>query len=347
VLIPRPGQTLENPSSHRRVFWVLSRRDLRQNVFTFPADVPENKKKALLRVQVRRWAPFANAQFVAQWSGSRASVYAWNDDEVKASITAAGFNARRCIVYPETFLRRPLQNGARLISAIDGFEGQVWQEGFLAFTRWWTRQPTQLEWGMFLRAAGTPLDPQGTAAPEPSQADFLEMPWQRQEGLSGAWMAFEEPRYAAAAAVLLLAPFIYLSVEYLTLAIANARVVNAAETLSVETQGIRKLRSEALANLDEIEDYLSLEVYPSQFEILTLALGLLQNMNVKIPEWTYDVGQLSFTMRSDREMDPTFFITAFERSGVFANVTATRTGQDGQMRMRMDVLPKPTRTASR
>jgi hypothetical protein len=308
--------------------------------------VPENKKKALLRVQVRRWAPFSNAQFVAQWAGSRACVYAWNEDEVKTAILTAGFSERRCIVYPETFLRPPFENGPRLVAAIDGFEGQVWQDGFLAFTRWWPRAPSQLEWGMFLRAAGTQLPPQGAAVPAPSRTDFLDLPWQRQEGLGGAWMAFEEPRYAAAAAIVLLAPFVYLSVEYLTLAVANARVTNAIETLSIETQGIRKLRSEALANLDQVEDYLSLEVYPSQFEILTLALGLLQNMNIKIPEWTYDFGQLSFTMRSDREMDPTFFITAFERSGFFANVTATRTGQDGHMRMRMDVLPKPTRTAS-
>ncbi len=302
----------------------------------------------MLRVQVRRWAPFPNVKYVAQWVENRASVYAWNDDDLKKNIAEAGINERRCIPYPETFVRTPLQNGVRLVSAIEGFEAQVWQQGFLAFSRWWPRSPSQSEWDMFLRASGIPLDQQAGPVPEPTPAEFLEVPWIHKDGYLGAtWSLLEDPRYAVALATLVAAPFIYLGMEFATLAIANARVKSNIETLSVETQGIRKLRSTAIANLDEIEDYLALEVYPSQYEIMTLALGLLQTMNVKIPEWTYDVGTLSFALRPSTEVDATVLITMFEKSGSFANVTASRGGQEGQIRMRMDVLPKPTRTVSR
>ncbi len=351
-MIYRPGQTanaateLPNPSS--RVFWVVSRRSTRQNVFTFPSDIPENKKKAVLRVQVRRWAPFPNVKYVAQWAGNRVSVYAWDDDAIKKTIAEAGLNERRCIICPETFMRSPLQNGPRLIAAIEGFEAQVWQDGFLAFSRWWPHKPSQTEWDMFLRSAALPLEQFGGQVPEPSAPEFLETPWAGREGSLGAtWSLLEDPRYAAALATLVAAPFIYIGVEYATLAVAKTRIESSREALSVQTQGVRKLRSEAIANLDEIEDYLSLEVYPSQFEILSTALGLLQNLNVKIPEWTYDVGTLSFTLRAEKNIDATFLITAFEKSGAFTNVTATRVGQDGQVRMHMDVLPRQTKTAQR
>jgi len=339
-LIYRPGQT-EKPSSNSRVFWVLSRRATRQSTFTFAADLPENKKKALLNIQVRRWAPFPNVKYVAHWSENRACVYAWNADDVSVAIADAGLNERRCIVYPETLIRRPVQDGVRLAVAIEGCEGQVWQKGFVAFSRWWPQKPSQVEWEMFLRSAGLPLDQYGGLVPEPENLPFLESPWTRQEGsMVGVWSVLEDPRSVAAIATVLAAPFVYLLVEYATLAVSNARVRSQIATISTETQGIRKLRSEALTNLDEVEDYLSLEIYPSQFEVLTTALGLLQPLNAKIPEWTYDVGSLSFSLRPTQEIDPTFLITAFEKAGVFSNVTATRAGQDGLIRVRMDVLPK-------
>lgn len=345
-MIYRPGQT-DKPNPNSRVYWVLSRRSTRQNVFTLPAEVADSKKKALLRVQVRRWAPFANVGFAAHWAGNRACVYAWNDDEVRAAIQDAGLSERRAIVYPETFLRQPLQDGVRLVAAFEGYEGQVWREGFVVYTRWWPNTPGRQEWEMFVRSAGLPLD-EHRFAPEPTPAEFLDAPWTRQEGLIGGPLALlDDSRYVMAIAVLVAAPFAYLGAEYLTLAIANARLSGRMETLSVETQGVRKLRSDAIANLDEIEDYLALEVYPSQFEVLSTSLTLLQNLGVKVPEWTYDVGQLAFSLRTEREIDATYLITAFEKSGMFANVTASRNGQDGMMRMRMDVLPRHTKTAGR
>ncbi len=68
-------------------------------------------------------------------------------------------------------------------------------------------------------------------------------------------------------------------------------------------------------------------------------------MNAKIAEWTYDVGTLSFTLRPTQELEPTFLITAFEKIGLFSNVTATRSGQEGLIRVRMDVQPRAPKRA--
>jgi hypothetical protein len=348
VLISRPGETPQQPLGNSRFFWVISRRATRQTVFTFPADIPENKREAMLRLQVRRWAPFPSAKYVAQWSGNRASVYAWDDNTEKKLLTEAGINAGRCTVYPEVFFRSPFENGARLVSTIEGVEGQVWQDGFLAASRWWPQKPNRFEWEMFLRAATQSLAQTGGSVPEPEQLGFLDTPWNRQDGYLGIpWWLLEDPRYAAAAIALLLMPFVYLSIQYATLAVANTRAKSTLDSVSVETQSIRKQRNEALTNLDQIDAYLALETYPSQYEILAIALELLEKLSVKIPEWTYDVGTLSFTLRGDKDIDATAVITAFEKSGVFTNVSTTRFGQEGQLRVRMDVLPKQMKTANK
>ncbi len=348
VLISRAGETPLTEPGNSRFFWVISRRVTRQTVFTFPADIPENKREAVLRLQVRRWAPFPSAKYIAQWAGNRASVYAWDDDEAKKTLAGVGLNPRRGTVYPEVFFHSPFQNGARLITAIEGVEGQVWHEGFLMASRWWPQKPSRFEWEMFLRAATQPLAQNGGQVPEPEQLSFLETPWNREDAYLGIpWWLLEDTRYAAAAAALLLAPFIFMGFEYTTLAVANTRVKSTLDSVSVETQGVRKLRSQALTNLDQIDSYLALEVYPSQYEILTTALGLLENLSIKIPEWTYDVGTLSFTLRADHNIDATAVITAFEKSGIFTNVSTTRFGQEGSLRVRMDVQPKQLKTASK
>lgn len=350
MLIHRPNQpsveTSERSETNSRVFWVLSRRVTRHSVFTLSAEIPENKRKAVLQIQVRRWAPFPDAQYAVQWSGNRASVYAWNDDEVKRTIAESGYNEKRCIVCPEGFIREPQQSGVRLMAAIDGFEAQAWQDGFLAYSRWWPQQPSKVEWDMFLRSAGVPLAQTGGHVPEPSTPPFLDAPWNRHGGYLGVTWLLEDPRTVAAVATLLAAPFIYLGVEYVTLAAAHARVSGQLESLSAATQDIRKTRSTAIANLDEIEDFLSLEVYPNQFEVLASALRLLAGRDIRIVEWTYDVGTLSFILRSSGDIDATALITAFEKSGTFSNVTAARIGQEGQVRARMDVLPRKASTVA-
>ncbi len=215
----------------------------------------------------------------------------------------------------------------------------------MAFSRWWPRQPGRVEWDMFQRAAGLTPEP-AVAVPEPVQIPFLETPWHRQDGYLGlSWTLLEDPRYAAALATLVAAPLLYMGAEFVTLTVAQAHIGGQLETLSAETQGIRKMRTEALSNLDEIEDSLALEVYPSQFEILTTALGLMESLKVRITEWTYDVGQLAFTFKSEQSVDPTFLITAFEKNGSFTNVTASRV-QDNQLRVRMDVIPRQSKPAS-
>jgi hypothetical protein len=348
VLICQTGETLDVPTGNSRLFWVVSRRLTRQTVFNFPTDIPANKRESVLRLQVRRWAPFPSAKYVAQWSGNRASVLAWDEAKAKEAMVAAGVNPRRCVVYPEVFFRSPLENGARLIQAIEGVEGQVWRDGFLTSSRWWPQKPNPSDWGMFLRAAAQPLVSGNGEAPEPERLALLDTPWNRQDGYLGIpWWLLEDTRYAAAAAVLLIAPFVYIGAEYATLAVANARVRTTLEVVSAETQSIRTQRNEALTNLDEIESYLGLEIYPSQYEILSTSLGLLESLAVKISEWSYDVGSLSFTLRANREIDATGIITAFERNGAFTNVSATRIGQEGLLRVRMDVMPKHMKTASK
>ena len=326
----------------------MSRRYLRHSVFTVQPGIPDNRKNALLRVQVSRWSAFRNTKYAAQWAGRQASVYAWDQDEIKKSIVESGHDEKRCAIWPEGFIRTRIENGARLIAAIEGFEGQVWKNGFLTASRWWHESPHKYEWDLFLRAAGVSLDQLGEENPEAVHADFLDTPWTHNMSyVDAAWSLLEDPKYAAVIIAIVTAPFIYLASEYITLVTARSNVDRQLSALSVETEGIRKLRNMAINNLGQINDYLALEVYPSQLSLISTASGLLSTYNVRLIEWNYDVGTLSFTLTADHEIDATGLITTFEKSGTFSNVSASRTGPDGQVRARMDVRPMRTRPENR
>ena len=105
-------------------------------------------------------------------------------------------------------------------------------------------------------------------------------------------------------------------------------------------QVVRINRSSALSNLDIIESYLSLELFPPQFEVLAAASNLLRERNLTIPEWVYDNGNLELSIESTAPLDSTFYIEAFEKDGRFSNVSGTSGVQQRNLKLSMQVVPR-------
>ncbi|HCX15180.1 MAG TPA: hypothetical protein DGZ24_07680 [Rhodospirillaceae bacterium] len=316
----------------------MSRRDLRQNVFELPENIPRTKRKNALDLLVRKWSPFPSTEYETLWAGDKASVYAWNREQVEADIKAAGYSPKRCSVWPETFLREPISDGVRLATVADGFEGQMWRQGFLTATRWWDELPEHRDWIMFLRSAGTALQNTPPAQPQPTETQFLHSPWTASSTpATDIWSLFQTDRAAAFVAAVIAVPFLYLLSQALVLSIATNEANTKMKEMAEANQTVRVDRNAALSNIDVIESHLSLEQFPAQIKILSHASNILGNQNLTISEWVYDSGNLDLALVSPRSLDSTFYIEAFEKDNLFSNVSGSSGVQQRTLRLNMQV----------
>ena len=322
--------------SPRKTVWLVPRRLLRQQLFEVPESLPPSKRRSALNLLVRRWAPFADTQFAAQWVGHRASVYAWDNAKAIESMTEAGLRPAICTVHPEPFYRAAGDHGARVATMADGYEGQVWRDGLLVGSRWWPNTPDSLSWTMFQRGSG--LAPQADGAPEGVQLPLIEIPWHiAREPLEDIFGIVQNRQFVAIAAAVVAAPFLYLGGETVAFSIAEGRLQSATSALAAANQSVRGDRAGALSNLDVIDAYQGLEPYPPQFALIAEATRLLQPRNVSITDWTFDSGNLELSIHSQLPLDATFYIEMFERSPLFSGVGGTTANQEHDLRLKMQV----------
>jgi hypothetical protein len=340
-LIQSAQGTSELPGSDRQINWILSRSFLRQNVFEVAESLAESKRKSALALLVRKWAPFATMQFAAHWSAHRATVYAWDSARVNEAMTAAGYNPLRCTVWPETFFRPPMTDGARLSAMLDGFEGQVWRQGALSSTRWWPAMPSPADWMIFLRTSGIDLSQLPRALPAPTESELLELPWTMDnQTVGGIWGLVQNDRGAAIAATVVAAPFLYLAAQAGVLGIGTMRAEAAISGMSTANQSLRAERNAALVNLDAIEAYLALAPQKSQFELIAAAANLLRDKKISVGEWTYDNGNLEVMLQSDRPIEAPYYIELFEGDDHFSSVGGSLGNQERELRLKMIVDTK-------
>ena len=265
-------------------------------------------------------------------------MYAWDNDQVAADITAAGYSPRRCDVWPETFLREPLADGFRLAAVNDGFEGQMWRNGFLTTSRWWESIPAPRDWLMFLRSAGIDLHGTPPEHPNPTEPQFLPTPWTLDSShANDIWSLLQTERAVAVAAAVVAVPFLYLLGQALVISVATARANTTMAEMAETNQTVRIERSAALSDLDVIEAYLSLKPFPPQIEVLAHASTILGGRNLTISEWLYDNGNLDLTLESVAPLDSTFYIEAFEKDDLFSGVNGSSGVQQKTLRLNMQV----------
>jgi len=73
---------------------------------------------------------------------------------------------------PESLARNALDNGARIVECLEGYEGQIWRDGHLISSRWWLEFPQEKEWFGFLRASKVEVDIDSATVPNSEQIAF-------------------------------------------------------------------------------------------------------------------------------------------------------------------------------
>ncbi len=328
----------ELPGSDRRISWIAGRSFLRHNLFEVAESLPDAKRKSALGLLVRKWSPFPATGFSAQWVGNKASVYAWDAAQIASALAAAGVDATRATIWPETFFRPAQADGPVLAAMSDGVEGQVWRRGLLVATRWWPEAPPARDWMLFLRGAGVDISQTSTAVPAPVQGELLTVPWTvATTPITDVWSLLQNNQAAAIAAAVIAAPFLYFLTQAAVLSVATWRAESAIAGMSAANQSVRTDRSAALTNLDTAESYLTVDSMPSQFELLAAAADLIKGRRVNISDWTYDSGNLDLVLQAATPMEAAFYIESFERDEHFSNVTGSLANQEKELRLKMQV----------
>jgi len=171
---------------------------------------------------------------------------------------------------------------------------------------------------------------------------MLERPWTEGAFSLSDWSSLLRSRNAVTGLVVAAAcPFVFLGTEIAVLSMAESSVRAELSELDSKNKAIRSDRNAALANLDGIEDLLRLDEYPPQADILTKAMALLAQTGApRIISWSFDRGTLEIILRGGQPLDPTAYITLFERDEIFENASGTLIGQERDLQLRMSVAKR-------
>lgn len=141
---------------------VLPRRMFDRGVRPVPRRGDVGRRAAI--AQARHETLFQDPEFLVELnetgrSTAKATIWSWDKAEIEA---LSGARETRAI--PEPLVRTRGDDGARLVQAIEGYDGEVWVGGNLVASRWWSEEPTDFEWREFMvgaRSPGWPEDASG------------------------------------------------------------------------------------------------------------------------------------------------------------------------------------------
>lgn len=350
AIFSQPRQTLgsDEPLAAGGLGWrevIVPRARCIHRSFDFE-QVPARQRPQALELRIASWAPFHRYGSCVLWQGGRAQVWLWHlrPDEPDRE----GPFVR---VLPESALREPPADGgdaARLLAAVEGFEGQVWREGILVGSQWWAEQPSARQWSLFRRSQGLGPEPDGTV-PAALDVPLGAKPWGRRPVALATSLVRHEPLWVAAAAALLVAIAVADGAGALRwqLALGHAR----AQLAHVREQArpVLDARRKALATEAKIRRLAGLLSAPSQLRLLADVTRQLPG-KAHITQWTYDNGTLQLVVHAQSAPDPRFYVQGLQKLPELQGVSPSGSAGSNELRLTAQVqvpgAPAPASSAA-
>jgi len=327
----------ETKAKHQRFAWVIARSLCHYRLFS-GKDLPLNHRDDAIAHQIRQWSPFTHHHSYVVWQGDVAQVWIWDSQRLQAALAASNLAKPPAITLPESILRAPpalsTDPQARLITSLEGVEGQIWQAGVLIASRWWAASPDLIAWHHFCRAHAVPL---GEQVPTPATLDLSPDPWgkpRRQIGLAAlqqerlwVWLA------GSVFILLLLWESLFIWRWYTALQALQGQIDN----LSQQSTPLLTARNQAISDKQVVEQLLRLDALPSQIELLAMVAGILPSQ-AKLVGWIYQGGNLQVTIEADF-IDPRFYVQQFQSLQHFAEVRTETTAQANRIIVNAQIVP--------
>ena len=260
------------------------------------------------KLSAKARTPIADPAFHFDWGPDRIGIWSW-PRTLTADLT--DFEGE---VLPETVLHPPLQDGARLIAAIDGFEGQVWRDTQLVASRWWPTRPGLSDWSGFLRA--TRSAPNGEGVPAPVEPVPLDSPAHAQPyiALLDRVRAISLRDLSALAIVCLAVPGLYLLGQWVQLSQAQASVSAELATLSQETAEISAARQSAQRAANELANYAETLNRRHPAALLASISEELARFSIRLDAFEQTESGLTLTLNASDDFAPESLVRAMENN---------------------------------
>jgi hypothetical protein len=320
------------------VEWILARPlyrfrsvDLRQ--------IPRARRQQALKLELDHWSPYVTSGYYIAWQNDFALVWCWDDARLKQVLAASRLNPKRIRVIPESLLYPAYNSGLRVIKCLEGFEGQVWENGQLKHSRWWPQQPSSGEWLAFQRDAGVQPEQQIHQVPEPLVLAAQRRPWLDSSGILGRQeLGWRSEQAAVALGVVLLAlPTLWYGLGLVKLQQAQALREAQLSELERQVYPLREARRLALDELARIRELRALDAYPDQLFLMAKVAEVLPKNDSSLKEWNYQQGKLKITVTSPQPLSSSFLVNVFQMAGPFQNVKALAGNDPRTLTLQMDV----------
>ncbi|EIJ43496.1 hypothetical protein BegalDRAFT_2655 [Beggiatoa alba B18LD] len=323
-------------SSGRRE-WIIGRCLCHYHLFDL-SDVPSHRWETVLTLKIRQWSPFSQYQCFITWQGTYAQVWVWEQAPYQEALTQQA--VKPSITLPESVLyARPKTEGARLLACLTGVEGQVWQNGILIGSRWWSNPPTLLEWQRFQRAHALPLSHQ---IPTVENPPLLEKTWAKTHQLFSSTLLRQERVWFVLAGGLFIGLISWQGVNIWRWQQGLTTLKTEIDTLMGQASPILEARTATLADQQRLTQLLALNKQPSQLTLMAQVAETLPQ-KVKLVDWSYQTGRLKFTIEATA-IDPRFYVEAFQALPNFHEVQteAGRTANQLVINTQIEAIPAST-----
>ena len=330
---------IERPARWRgRRYWVISRALSSFRLFRLP-NTGQTDLKDFAGIKAREWAPYAEVGYHVHLTRDAARIWAWDAARTRDGTLAMGVKPGRVALIPEEALQAQASDGLRLVVCLDGVAGQFWSEGELEASRWWAEMPSREQWLDFRRASGLVIESLADAPPA-EQPVWCGRPWTNSgEGLGFAIERRGREAVIAGAGVLL-AAFGYLGGSLAHDAMSLSGIEERLRVAERRSVPIVAERTRALANLEFLGSFEKLSPYPSQLAVFARVAEKLPGNGSHITAWSYQDGDLQFTIVSPVAPDILFYVKTFSSVDGFTGVTADRADSDRSLRIKLRLARK-------
>ncbi len=301
------------------------------------ANVPKNRRRAAVELQLPVWSPFRRTGHHTVWHGAAAMVWFWDEDAVAEAQTAfrttpAGRDAppaEDLRVVPETVFLPRRDEGVCLRPCSAGFELQHWQDGVLGDAFWFPDRPDADQLDTFLTRQGVPdavqqVAQNGTAERLPPE--HAAEPWASPVAPAD-WLLANERPLAAAAILLLAVVAVWQEARFWKI---DGLATAAAAVLERQQDALRPVmatRDEILALRRRNETLAAVLNAPSQARIMGLVDGAIPGESARFGEWRYQQGELELVVTDAEDLDAVAYVRGLEAVPLFEAVRVGRSSR--------------------